>query len=146
MNNLSLTLQGHLRSKVMTPNERSYMSSYMYTIVTMSISCTVLMLVPNLPKYPNSVTWQIAKIQDGRYLCTSLKDPSPSYSLPPLDLKSVEICGRSSVFRVFEPNLGGAKVVTGGATRSTTFTSPTPWTIVTQYETNPFSGVGEVAF
>ena len=126
----------------MTPNERSYMSSYMYTIVTLSISCTVL----NLPKNPNSVTWQIAKIQDGRYLCTSLKDPSSSYSLVPWDLKSVEICGRSSVFRVFDLNLGGAKVVTGGATRSTTFTSPTPGTIVTQYERNPSSGVGGVAF
>ena len=131
MNNLSLTLQGHLRSKVMIPNERSYMSSYMYTIVTLSISCTLLMLVHNSPKYPNSVTWQIAKIQDGHYLCKSLKNPSSIYSLAPSVLKSVEICGRSSVFRVFDPNLGGAKVVTGGTTWSTTFTSPTPGTIVT---------------
>jgi hypothetical protein len=41
--------------------------------------------------------------------------------------------------------MGGAKVVTGGATQSTTFTSPTLGTIVTQYERIPSSNVKEIA-
>ena len=45
MNNLTLTLRGHLRSKVVTSNERSYVTSYRHTIVTLSLSSTIVMVL-----------------------------------------------------------------------------------------------------
>ena len=38
---LDLTFQGHPRSKVMVPNERSYMTSYMLSMITLCLGCMV---------------------------------------------------------------------------------------------------------
>ena len=131
VNNLSLTLQGHLRSKVMAPNERS---SYKFLYVYNSNHVHILHHSHDgtqLAKLANFVS--LANCQNSRWPLSvyTLMGPDPSYNLIPSALKLVEICGRSSVFHVFDPNLDGAKVVIGGTTRSKTFTSPIPGTIVT---------------
>ena len=38
---LDLTFQGHPRSNVMVPNERSYMTSYMLSMITLGLGCMV---------------------------------------------------------------------------------------------------------